>query len=315
MSSCKKDTLLKKLYGELEATTDICIREISVQEIDTLLKYNNDSKYHIAVLRRWWNTTPQKEYNPILISQCRDMLQKIMAHASHDLLNKVKLRPSSIQNFSETNLTDGDPEDAMSLEPTSIRNSARNICSEMPGSENFIPQVLKKSISYQKFEDKDIYPTSTKFLTEVLKVIRVVYRYEEEYSGTQLEYNNLFELIMSLVDNSILKDENAFGFDPEFYKRAWEIIKLELGTNLRLIEELLSFLEKVLVKDLRVYYDNDGNRKEMDGAFYLKGVGQIIDVLRGLFGEGSKNQNVQLIPTIARMVADHPFWGELQKFR
>jgi hypothetical protein len=198
----------------------------------------------------------------------------------------------------------------MSLEPT----SNRNICTEMPGSENFIPQVLKKTISYQKFEDKDRYPTSTKFLTEVLKVIRVVYRYEEEYSGTQLEYNNLFELIMSLVDNSILTDENAFGFDPEFYKRAWEIIKLELGTNLRLIEELLSFLEKVLVKNLRVYYDNDGNRKEMDGAYYLKGVGQIIDVLRGLFGEGSKNQNVQLIPTIARMVADHPFWGELQKF-
>jgi len=58
-----------------------------------------------------------------------------------------------------------------------------------------------------------------------MKVIRLVYLYEEEYrisqnNSSHFDYNNLFDLIMSLVENSILEEQNTFAFYPEFYKRA-----------------------------------------------------------------------------------------------
>jgi len=67
---------------------------------------------------------------------------------------------------------------------------------------------------------------------------------------------------MNLIDNSINEEENAFEFHPEFYKRGWEIIKLELARNMRLIEELLNFLNSILKKKIICYNDPHYTKEE-----------------------------------------------------
>ena len=166
-----------------------------------------------------------------------------------------------------------------------------------------------------KDDKKDCFKTSPKFLTEAMKVIRLVYLYEEEYkisqnNNSQFDYNNLFDLIMSLVENSILEEQNTFAFYPEFYKRALDILKVELGKNVRLVEELLNFLQKALVNQTKSYLDENGLLAKMGVEQYLKFLNQIVSTLDSIFVEQPRshfNQNHSLT-NIAKIILEHSIW-------
>jgi len=89
----------------------------------------------------------------------------------------------------------------------------------------------------------------------------------------------------------------------------------EMGKNMRLIEELLNFLDLILSKNIRWYLDSEtGVYKEMKDESFFKFIGQILYVLDYLFIEPSKSNYIQNVPTMARSIADHKFWKYFQNY-
>ena len=87
-------------------------------------------------------------------------------------------------------------------------------------------------------------------------------------------------------------------------------MKLELGKNIRLVEELLSFLHKALVNKTENYLDENGLLAKMDVDQHLKFLNQIISTLDSIFVEHPRshfNQSTNLT-NISKIILDHGIW-------